>query len=255
MQALSVSRRSAPATTILKLALTHRLSNCTSSSTLSSCPHSSNLRPRHSPSPLILLAASSSSEETSLAVCTVCASLAEVLASTILSLRDISASATAATAVLEDIPLRSISRTFSVGWQRGSRSIFPAPGLRLLRRACPRIRALVVVWKLVVLLAPRPARLIFPRGRGRRRELGLRGRVRAVEEAWKTMRDQASRAKSKGKASGGVGRGHLGSRRGCELGRGCPGKFLKDDHHAAHAAVVVGAVGVVGIVGVVGLLI
>jgi hypothetical protein len=59
--------------------------------------------------------------------------------------------------------------------------------------------------KLAVLLAPRPARLIFPRGRGRRRELGLRGRVRAVEEAWKTMRDQASRAKSKGKASGGVG--------------------------------------------------
>jgi pre-rRNA-processing protein IPI1 len=51
VQALSVSRRSAPATTILKLALTHRLSNCTSSSTLSSCPHSSNLRPRHSPSP------------------------------------------------------------------------------------------------------------------------------------------------------------------------------------------------------------
>lgn len=32
----------------------------------------------------------------------------------------------------------------------------------------------------------------------------MRGRVRVVEEAWKTMREQASRVKSKGKAGGGA---------------------------------------------------
>ncbi|RSH89327.1 hypothetical protein EHS25_002439 [Saitozyma podzolica] len=153
------------------------------------------------------LAASSSSEETSLALCTVCASLAEVLASTILSSETSPASATAATAVLEDIPaVRSSISDFLRRMAAWFPFHLPRAGTATASSGLSPAFALSLSYaKLAVLLAPRPARLIFPRGRGRRRELGLRGRVRAVEEAWKTMRDQASRAKSKGKASGGVG--------------------------------------------------
>jgi pre-rRNA-processing protein IPI1 len=53
---------------------------------------------------------------------------------------------------------------------------------------------------LAVLLAPRPPKLVFPRGLPR--ELGVRGRVRAVEQAWGLIRDQAMKAKGKGKAGG-----------------------------------------------------
>lgn len=56
---------------------------------------------------------------------------------------------------------------------------------------------------LAVLLAPQPVKLEWPKSTpATRRDAGWRGRVKVVEQAWETMRAQASKAKGKGKAGG-----------------------------------------------------
>jgi len=131
----------------------------------------------------------STSDETSLELCTVSAALTEILSRSILShdseIADIRTVRSNASDFLKRMaawfPFHNPSTATS-----SSTGVSPAFDLSLTYS------------KLAILLAPRPKVLAFPKGK---KEVGWKLRIRASEESWKEMR-MIGKSKGKGKADG-----------------------------------------------------
>lgn len=120
-------------------------------------------------------------DETSLELCTVSASLAELLARHALAAPDMSRI------------VRSNASDFlkrMAAWFPFSQ---PSTASTSSTGVSPAFELSLTYSNLAILLAPRPQPLVYPEGK---KEAGWKGRVRATEESWKAMR-----AVTKGKSS------------------------------------------------------
>ena len=143
-----------------------------------------------SPSSTSTSASSTNTEDIPLGLCSVTASLTEALAHPTLSASSAATPTEEVHAGVSDF-LRRMAPYFPI------RALKPASTPNGLS---PAFALSLSYANLTVLLAPRPPVLVFPRGV--RREVGWRGRVRAVEEAWTIMRTQRRKVTGKGKVGG-----------------------------------------------------
>ncbi|ORY31386.1 hypothetical protein BCR39DRAFT_526388 [Naematelia encephala] len=129
---------------------------------------------------------SSASDDLPLDLCSTVSSITYILASNILNASN---STSEVRSSVSDL-LRRMA-----GWfpYRSSRTRTTSSGLT------PSFDISLSYASLVVLLAPRPQILVFPKAV--RRDTGWRIRVRAVEDAWKVMRESVKRDKGKGRGS------------------------------------------------------
>jgi len=133
------------------------------------------------------------SEDTPLCLCLATTSLTEVLAKHVFSNASSSTAAIEVRSSVSDF-LRRMAPYFPF---RPARTASSSTGLS------PAFSLSLSYANLGIFLAPRPPLLSFPRGI--RRDLGWRGRIKAVEQAWTGMREQARKAQGKGKAGGADG--------------------------------------------------
>lgn len=131
-------------------------------------------------------------DDVSLELCTVTASLTERLAHAVLSRQSASASPS---------PLIKEVRSTASDFLRRMSAYFPFHSPRPSSRTSPNgltpeLELSLSYANLAVLLAPAPIPLSYPLGF--KRDIGWKERVRAIETAWKSMREQ-SRNESKGK--------------------------------------------------------